>query len=78
MRNWLKQLREKKKLTMKCIAEKLGISESYYCSIENGIRQKRMDIVLISGIAEAVGISIAEAVEYEKQYSSNGEGGEVQ
>ena len=39
MRDWLKNLRIEKKLTMKELASKLGISESYYCAIENGERQ---------------------------------------
>lgn len=52
---------------MKQLANKLGISESYYCSIENGERQKNMDMVLVSGIAEAFGISVAQVFDYEQE-----------
>lgn len=38
MRKWLKEIRKTKKLTMKAVAESAGISESYYCTIENGSR----------------------------------------
>ena len=48
MRNWLRELRMNKGYTMKDMGEKLGISESYYCAIENGDRQKKMDMLIAS------------------------------
>lgn len=66
MREWLKNLRTEKGLTMKEMGAKLGISESYYCAIENGERQKKMDIVLASGISSALGISLAKIMTLEK------------
>ncbi len=65
MREWLKTARESKGLTMKQLGEKLGISESYYCSIENGDRQKKMDIVLVSGLSSALDIPVAEIARIE-------------
>lgn len=62
MRFWLKDAREKRGETMKSLAEKLNISESYYCSIENGTRQKRMDVSLASKLSVALGISIIDIV----------------
>ena len=41
MREWLKNSRKEKGITMSELASKLDISESYYCLIENGERQKR-------------------------------------
>ena len=38
MREWLKKIRTDKQLTMKAVADNAGISESYYCTIENGVR----------------------------------------
>lgn len=38
MREWLKEIRKTKGCTMKAVAESAGISESYYCTIENGAR----------------------------------------
>ena len=67
MREWLKNLRTEKGFTMKEMGTKLGISESYYCAIENGERQKKMDIVLASGISSALGISLAKIMTLEKE-----------
>lgn len=67
MREWLKALRNEKGLTMKDMGEKLGISESYYCAIENGERQKKMDMMIASGLATILGISVSSVVTYENQ-----------
>lgn len=60
MRSWLKEKRLAAGLTMKQIGEKLGISESYYCMIESGERQKKMDMTLVSGLSAALNIPIAD------------------
>lgn len=65
MREWLRNLRTEKKLTMKDMATKLGISESYYCAIENGERQKKMDMVLAAGISSVLGIPVSMIIQYE-------------
>lgn len=62
MRIWLKNAREERGETMKTLAEKLGISESYYCSIENGVRQKRMDVSLVSKLSVALGMPIVDII----------------
>lgn len=58
MRDWLKEARLSSGMTMKQVADKLHISESYYCSIENGYRQRNMDMSLAVKISEALGISV--------------------
>ena len=65
MREWLKKLRTDSGMTMKEMGEKLGISESYYCTIESGDRQKRMDLQLASGIAGIFGISVDQVVAFD-------------
>lgn len=70
MREWLKKLRTEKQMTMKEMGTKLGISESYYCAVENGSRQKKMDIMLVSSLSDALGIPIADIVAYESEYLS--------
>lgn len=67
MREWLKTARREKKLTMKDMAAALGISESYYCAIENGERQKRLDIMVASTLAEVLGVSVAEIIRQEAE-----------
>lgn len=66
MREWLKKAREDSGLTMKVVADKLGVSESYYCAIENGTRQKKMDIVLATGLSAVLGVPLAAVVEMEQ------------
>lgn len=70
MRKWLKDLRSEKGLTMKELGEKLHISESYYCAIENGDRQKNMDVTLAVGLAEAFGVPISRIIELDQSQST--------
>lgn len=66
MREWLKDARTKAGLTMKEVGEKLGISESYYCAIEKGERQKKMDMLVASGLSAVLDIPISEIVQMEQ------------
>lgn len=67
MREWLKECREAKGYTMKEMSQRLDISECYYCAIENGSRQKKMDIALASSLAYVLGVPISEIVQYEAE-----------
>lgn len=67
MREWLKEAREKKGFTMKQMGEKLNITESYYCAIEAGTRQRKMDITLAYGLSAALGMSVMEIVNLENK-----------
>lgn len=67
MREWLEKCREAKGYTMKEMAQKLDISECYYCAIENGTRQKKMDIALASALASILDLPITEIVRYESE-----------
>lgn len=71
MRVWLKNLRTEKQMTMKELGAKLGISESYYCAIENGERQKKMDLVLVSSLSSALGVSVSRIVRSEEEYQKD-------
>lgn len=57
MREYLKDMRQKHKMSMQEVADAIGISRQYYEMIENGKRQKRMDITLISALAKAFSVS---------------------
>ena len=70
MREWLKKLRTDKGLSMKEMGKMLDISESYYCTIEKGERQKRMDMVLVAGLAAIFEIPITAIVEYETEWAA--------
>lgn len=65
-RTYLKQFREDNEIKSGEMAKRLGLSESYYSLIENGQRQKPMDITLVSRISAVTGMSIGEIVEMEE------------
>lgn len=66
MREYLKKLREEHGYTMQVIADKIGISKSYYQCIEVGKRQQNMDITLAVKLSDVFGISIQTLIEEEK------------
>ncbi len=71
MREWLNQLRANEGLTMKELADKIHVSETYICNIENGKRAAkglRMDTIL--RIAEAVGVDPMALLRKEVEYIS--------
>lgn len=68
MREWLKNSRTEKGFTMKELGAKLGVSESYYCSIEAGTRQKKMDLTLVAALSSALELPIADIVKFESDY----------
>lgn len=67
MRQWLKELRDEKKLTMLQMSEALGCTESYYSLIEKGERQKKMDLALATKLSVALDVPITEIIEKESQ-----------
>ena len=65
LREWLIKLRGK--TSQEDIARKLGITQQYYSYIENGERQKKMDIQICEKIASIFGISVADVIRYETE-----------
>jgi transcriptional regulator with XRE-family HTH domain len=66
LRAWLKELRLSKKLTQEELSSKLGIAQTLYSKIENGDRQKDMNLSIASAIASTFKISLKRVNEYEK------------
>lgn len=67
MREYLLTLRKGKNLTQKELAQKLDVSESYYNQIENGERQKNMDISLVNRLSLVLEIPITTIIEHENE-----------
>lgn len=65
MREWLVEMRNSLGLTLKEMGAALNISESYYLLIEQGKRQKRMDITLIKQLSQVSGKSMEEIIKLE-------------
>ena len=64
-RQYLIDYRKENGIKAADMAERLGLSESYYSQIENGKRQKNMDIALVAVISKVTGIPLQEIVEHE-------------
>ena len=60
MRKWLKERRANKGMTMKELGEELGVSESYYCAIENGSRKAELSLPMAKKLSEIFGITVDE------------------
>ena len=71
MREYLVALRKEKNLTQKELARKLDVSESYYNQIENGERQKKMDISLVNRLSLVLGIPITTIIKHENELRRN-------
>lgn len=65
MRDWLKEKRTERGMTMAEMAKRLDLSESYYSKIESGDRQRKMDIRLVSKLCKILDISIEEIISKE-------------
>lgn len=70
MRKWLVEARKAKGMTQLEVAKVIGITESYYGYIENGERQKKMDIALAAKLSVIFGIPIERIVELERGESA--------
>ena len=67
MRKWLLEARKSKGWTQLEVAEKLNISEAYFSYIENGTRQKKMDISLAAKLSVVFDIPVEKIVEMEEK-----------
>ena len=65
MREWLREARKARGFTQKEMADMLDVSVSYYCMVETGQRQSRLDIPLACGLADALGIPLGTVIRNE-------------
>lgn len=65
MREWLKQRRTEQHLTGAELAQKVGISESYYFLIESGKRQNQMMVGMAVKIATALHLDPMQVIQWE-------------
>lgn len=71
MRDWLREARETKELTMKDMAERLDMTESYYCCIENGTRKKDLSLSLMLSLSRALNLPITMIIKNETEGADN-------
>lgn len=73
MREYLKQLRTERGLTMQEVADFFGMSRQYYEMIESGDRQKNIDFSLVTKISTLFGIPMERIAEYEQEIAERKE-----
>lgn len=67
MRKYLVEKRNQLDLSQQDVADRIGVSRQYYGFIENGSRQKKMDIDLLSKLSNALNIPFADLIEMERR-----------
>ena len=58
MREYLKELRQKKSLSQQAVADKIGVVQNYYTMIETGERQKDMSLSVMEKLSQVFGVTI--------------------
>lgn len=64
-REWMTEAREQKGLSCKEAGKLLGMSESYYFRIENGVGKKRFDLPFAVAVSKVLGIPLTEICDRE-------------
>lgn len=68
---WLKELRQKRGMSQKKVADKSGISQQYYAFIESGDRGTKLPVPTAKKIAAALGFDWQRFYEDEKTPTQN-------
>ncbi|MCD7805389.1 MAG: helix-turn-helix domain-containing protein [Oscillospiraceae bacterium] len=55
MRHWLIDIRKEAHMSQQAVADKAGISQSYYAGIESGARGNPLGVPIAKAIAAALG-----------------------
>ena len=71
MRQYLKKLRADKDVSQKTTADALGISQNYYCCIENGTKQKNIDLRILVKLSSFFDVSLEWLIEQENSLAEN-------
>lgn len=69
MRDYLKTIRNEKKMTQQVVADKLNISYSYYSMIESGERKQEMSLSMLCKLAEVLDVPLSDLIAAERQFS---------
>lgn len=70
MRQYLIDLRKKSNFTQQVVADKIHCTRQYYNLIENGNRQKSMDISLVLKLSKALQVSAEYIMQQEQKLVS--------
>ena len=71
MREYLKKRREELCLSQKDVANALGVSQNYYCDIENCERQKDMKATTLIKLSSILKIPVEKMLEQERKIQNS-------
>lgn len=71
MREYLKDIRISREMSQQDVADSLSVSRQYYNLIENGDRQKNMDISLAAKLAEIFGVPVEKIIAEEEKLAKD-------
>ncbi len=77
LRQYLVDLREQRNETQQDVANVLGVSRQYYAMIENAQRQKNLDLMVMTSLAQHFGMSLAAIAKKELAYIAQSQGAKV-
>ena len=72
MREYLKELRQKKSLSQQAVADKIGVVQSYYTMIETGERQKDMSLSVMKKLSDVFDVPLAYIIKEEEKLAVSG------
>lgn len=64
-RTYLIKIRKQRGETQQAVADALGITRQYYALIEDGTRQKRMDIMFAERLSKHFGVPLNDIFKFE-------------
>lgn len=70
MREYLKNLRAMRGLSQQEVADKISISQNYYCYIENGERQQDISLGLLQKLSAVLEVPLDQLIEAENDYKA--------
>ena len=70
MREWLKEARIKAGMSQQETANKLQLTRQYYSLIENGQRQKSLDILLAKKLGNLFNMTLDQIADYDEMMHS--------
>ena len=62
----IREARREAGMTQKELADAIGVTEAYYCMIEGGDRQKKLDLTLALRLGNVLGLPIDEVAKFEE------------
>lgn len=72
MRKYLKERRKELGMSQGDVASSIGISQNYYCDIENGERQKDMNASILIKLSTVLRIPASDMLEAERKLFPQG------